>query len=187
MFTCFQNCFFLALLCANLSTTSSKSSCLAALFLMLISAKLSRRSCAIDERKYQVWLHKDDKSKTEIEGVAIKHCNLGMSNKCLNFTLTENYSLKICLELGGPFIREPPGLCPPCPPHCYATVSTYWWWVRWPGWWRKGVIGYWRSKRSGDRSSNIDWLPSPYGGWFFRNRLQTGGIILGFMLSQYVP
>jgi len=30
-------------------------------------------------------------------------------------------SLKICLELGGPFTRGPPGLCPPCPPHCYAT------------------------------------------------------------------
>ena len=49
-----QNSFFLALglLFANLSTSSCKSSCLAASFSMLMSAKLSRRSCAIDERKY---------------------------------------------------------------------------------------------------------------------------------------
>jgi len=25
------------------------------------------------------------------------------------------------LELGGPRTRGPSGLCPPCPPHCYAT------------------------------------------------------------------
>jgi len=42
-----------------------------------------------------------------------------MSNRCLNFTVTENYSLKICLELGRPLHSGAPGLCPP---HCYATA-----------------------------------------------------------------
>jgi len=26
----------------------------------------------------------------------------------------------------GPFTRGPPGLCPLCPPHCYATVNKTW-------------------------------------------------------------
>jgi len=64
-----QNSFFLALLFANLSTSSCKSSCLAASFSMLMSAKLSRRSCAIDERKYDFISFSFEKLRSALETV----------------------------------------------------------------------------------------------------------------------
>jgi len=40
-----------------------------------------------------------------------------MSNRCLNFTVPEKLFFKNL-----PGTRRPPGLCPPCLPHCYATA-----------------------------------------------------------------
>jgi hypothetical protein len=59
--------FFSYLIVCKLVTSSSKLSCLAASFSMLISARLSRRSCAIDERKYDFMSLSFEKLRSALE------------------------------------------------------------------------------------------------------------------------
>jgi len=119
-----QNSFFLVLLFANLSTSSCKSSCLAASFSMLMSAKLSRRSCAIDERKYDFISFSFEKLRSALETVtgSVQNRMHAAPSSGIDDRTSDDSSRLFGLELGGPWHSGAPGHCPPCPPYCYATA-----------------------------------------------------------------
>jgi len=60
--------------------------------------------------------------------LSLEYCNEALKcliSRCPNFHCNGKIIFKsfFCVELGGPCNRGPLGLCPSCPPHCYATVD----------------------------------------------------------------